>query len=191
VINNFVSGLILLFERPIRVGDNMQLGEIAGEMRRIGLRSRTVRTWEGAELIVPNAELTSRVVTNWTLSERLRRIDVQVGVAYGTPPRRVIELLLAVAGAHQMVVADPSPIALFVGFGDSNLNFESRAFTDHTERWALTRNELNLGVHDALVAAGITIPFPQRDVRLSGAVSAACGASTHAAGDSGEPERGR
>ncbi|MFN8627241.1 MAG: mechanosensitive ion channel [Candidatus Binatia bacterium] len=176
VINNFVSGLILLFERPIRVGDNMQLGEIAGEMRRIGLRSSTVRTWEGAEIIVPNAELTTRVVTNWTLSDRLRRIDVRVGVAYGTPPRQVLDLLLAVAGGHAMVVADPNPIALFVGFGDSSLDFELRAFTDRIERWALTRSELNLGVHDALVAAGISIPFPQRDVHLSGALAGPCDA---------------
>jgi len=172
VINNFVSGLILLFERPIRIGDRLQLDTITGEMRRIGLRSSTMRTWEGAELIIPNAQLTSSIVTNWTLSDRQRRIDVPVGVAYGTPPRQVLELLLNVASQHEMVLANPAPVALFLAFGDSSLNFELRVFTDQLERWLQTRSELNLAVHDALSDAGISIPFPQRDVHLFPALPA-------------------
>ena len=183
VINNFVSGFILLFERPIRIGDRLQLDNITGEIRRIGLRSSTMRTWEGAELIIPNAQLTSSIVTNWTLSDRQRRIDVPVGVAYGTPPRQVLDLLLKVAGQHVMVLAKPEPVALFLGFGDSSLNFELRVFTDQLERLLQTRSELNLAVHDALAGAGITIPFPQRDVHLPGAVPAACRASVSEPGE--------
>jgi len=192
VINNFVSGFILLFERPIRVGDRVQLGEINGEMRRIGLRSSTMRTWEGAELIIPNAQFTSNVVTNWTLSDRLRRIDVRVGVAYGTPPHQVLDLLLAVADQHVIVVKDPSPVALFLGFGDSSLDFELRVFTDRVEKWVQIRSELNLGVHDALVAAGITIPFPQRDVHLVDAVPVASeGGTLPVAEESGADDAAR
>jgi small-conductance mechanosensitive channel len=167
VINNFVSGFLLLFERPIRIGDRVQLENLSGEMRRIGLRSSTIRTWEGAEVIIPNDRLTDSMVTNWTLSERQQRIDVRVGVAYGTPPRQVLDLLLNVAGQHAMVLATPEPVALFMGFGDSSLNFELRVFTEQLERLIQTRSELNLAVHDALTAAGITIPFPQRDLHIS------------------------
>lgn len=167
IINNFFSGLILLFERPLRLNDRVQIGDVAGEIKRIGFRSSTVRSFEGAELIVPNSILVSETVTNWTLSDRLRRIDVQVGVAYGTDVRKVLELLLAVARRNEHVIDDPEPASLFVGFGDSSLNFELRAWTDRVEDWFQIRSELNVGVSDALGAAGIEIPFPQRDVRLT------------------------
>jgi small-conductance mechanosensitive channel len=166
VVNNFVSGLIVLFERPISVGDAIQMGDLVGEVRRIGIRSTTVRTPEGAEVIVPYASLVAEKVTNWTHSDRLRRMDVPVGVAYGTAPEKVLELLLAAARAHPGVLAEPAPVALFLGFRDSALNFELRAWTGHFSQWVAIRSELGVAVYAALRDAGIEIPFPQREVRL-------------------------
>ena len=166
VVNNFVSGLILLFERPIQVGDSVQLGTLTGEVKRIGIRSSTVRTFEGAEVIVPNGSLVSDQVTNWTLSDRMRRIDLDIGIAYGTDPQRVIDLLTAVARSNPGVLPEPAPIVLFLGFGDSALNFQLRAWTARFEEWLRTRSELGVAVQAALKAEGIDIPFPQRDVRI-------------------------
>ncbi len=166
IVNNFVSGLILLFERPIQTGDTVEIGKLLGNVGRIGIRSSTIRTFDGAEVIVPNAHLIENEVVNWTLSDRLRRIEVAVGVAYGTPPRRVLEILLEVAKAHPQVLAEPEPYALFDGFGDSSLNFILRAWTGNFDLFLRTRSELRIGVHDALDAAEIVIPFPQRDIHI-------------------------
>ena len=166
IVNNFISGLILLFERPIRVGDAIQIGEFQGEVRRIGIRASTVRTWEGADVIVPNSHLVSERVANWTFAEPMRRMDIRVGVAYGTDPQRMIALLLQVAGEHPKVLRDPEPMALFLGFGESALNFELRAWTDRVGEWVLIRSELTVAVNAALANAGIAIPFPQRDIRM-------------------------
>ncbi|NNL66794.1 MAG: mechanosensitive ion channel [Myxococcales bacterium] len=166
VVNNFVSGLILLFERPVQVGDTLQLGEMHGEVRRIGIRSSTVRTWEGADVVVPNADLISQQVTNWTLADRNRRIELPVGVAYGSDPRGVVEVLKRVAADTQGVLPYPAPQALFVGFGDSSLDFVLRIWTAEAERWAAVRSELALAVHEALGEAGFEIPFPQRDLHV-------------------------
>jgi len=166
VVNNFVSGLIVLFERPIRVGDAIQLGDLQGEVRRIGMRSSTVRTFEGAEVIVPNAMLISERVANWTLSDRMRRVDIPVGVAYGNAPDKVLELLRDVARAHPDVVSPPAPLALFLGFGDSALKFELRVWTDRLDRWLIVRSELGVALYAALREAGMEIPFPQQEVRL-------------------------
>jgi potassium efflux system protein len=166
VVNNFVSGLILLFERPIQVGDSVQLGTLIGEVKRIGIRSSTVRTFEGAEVIVPNASLVSDQVTNWTLSDRMRRIDLDIGVAYGTDPQRVVAVLTEVARSNAGVLPEPAPLVLFLGFGDSALNFQVRVWTARFEEWVKTRSDLGLAVQAALRAEGIAIPFPQRDIRI-------------------------
>ena len=166
VVNNFVSGLIVLFERPIHVGDAIQMGDVAGEVRRIGIRSTTLRTPEGADVIVPNASLVAEKVTNWTHPDRLRRLDVRVGVAYGSAPEKVLELLRGVAAAHPGVLAEPAPLALFLGFGESALNFELRAWTNRFDQWVEIRSELGVAVYAALRGAGMEIPFPQREVRL-------------------------
>jgi small-conductance mechanosensitive channel len=166
IVNNFVSGLILLFERPVQVGDAVTIGTVGGQVKHIGIRSSTVRTWDGAEVIFPNSALIADPVTNWTLSDRRRRLTLAVGVAYGTDPAAVVALLLRVAGEHAAVMKDPEPLALFMGFGDSALNFELRAWTDRADAWAPVQSDLYLAVHAALTAAGISIPFPQRDVHL-------------------------
>jgi len=166
MVNNFVSGLILLFERPIHVGDIIEAGDLQGTVRRIGIRASVVRTFSGAEIIVPNAQLVTDRVTNWTLSDRHRRIDLPVGLSYSAPPRKVMEMLEAVARAHPHVLRQPAPQAFFTGFGDSSINFELRAWTDQFEKWFQIRSELATAVYDAGHAAGLSFPFPQREVRL-------------------------
>ena len=168
VVNNFVSGLILLFERPVQVGDTVQIGQLSGEIRRIGIRSSTLRTGEGAEVIVPNGTLISDPVTNWTLTDRMRRIDLSVGVAYGSDPVVVIDTLRGVAGGHPLVVEAPGPVALFVGFGERALNFELRAWTDRFDEWVTVRSELAISIAKAFAAAGIRMPLPPGVVDADG-----------------------
>jgi small-conductance mechanosensitive channel len=160
-----VSGLVLLFERPIQAGDVVEVENLVGEVKRIGIRSSTVRTFEGAEVIVPNSNLVSDRVVNWTLSDPYRRIEISVGVAYGTDPQRVITLLLEVAGAHPDVRSDPVPTALFLGFGDSSLDFSLRCRTA-TETFRLVSSSIFVEIHAALRDSGIEVPFPQRDLHL-------------------------
>ena len=169
VVNNFVSGLILLYERPVQLGDVVEVGATSGEVRRIGIRSSTIRTAQGADVIVPNSNLISERVVNWTFSDRRRRMDIKVGVAYGTEPERVLALLDGVARAHPNVLEDPAPQVLFAGFGESSLNFELLAWTALFDSAGTTQSELGVAVARALGEAGIEIPFPQRDLHLRAA----------------------
>ncbi|MCJ7754955.1 MAG: mechanosensitive ion channel, partial [Thermoanaerobaculales bacterium] len=164
VVNNFVSGLILLFERPIRVGDRVEISQLSGVVTDIGMRASIVRTWQGAEVIVPNANLISSEVINWTLSDESHRMEISVGVAYGTDPQTVIDLLVLVAVGHPDVFRDPEPVALFLGFGESSLDFELRAWTGGD--FVRVASELRVAINTALAEAGIEIPFPQRDLHL-------------------------
>jgi small-conductance mechanosensitive channel len=166
VVNNFVSGVILLFERPIRVGDRVQVDDLLGEVSTIGIRASKVRTFDGSDVIVPNGDFISARVINWTLADRKRRVILPVGVAYGTKPRQVLEILEQVAHANPGVLDDPAPDALFRGFGDSSLDFELRAWTDSDRGWLPVLSDLAVATSEALEAAGISIPFPQRDLHL-------------------------
>ena len=166
VVNNFVSGLILLFERPIHVGDTIQVGDLLAEVRRIGIRASTVRTRQGADIIVPNAQLITERVTNWTLSDRLRRIDLPVGLNYGADPRKAIQLLEEVARRQPNVLQQPAPRCLLIGYGDSSMNFQLRAWTDQFDDWQYISSDLASAVYDAVIEAGFQFPFPQREVRL-------------------------
>ncbi len=167
IVNNFVSGLILLFERPMKVGDTIQLAQLSGEVKHIGIRSSIVRTFDGADVIVPNGDFISGAVTNWTFSDRRRRIELPLGVAYGSDPEQVLALLRRVAGGHPLVIEQPAPTALFLGFGAAALNFELRCWTDTFDKAVTTRSELAVAVNAALAEAGIDIASPQRDTRLS------------------------
>jgi small-conductance mechanosensitive channel len=166
VVNNFVSGIILLFERPIRVGDKVQLDQLNGIVKRIGIRASNVRTFDGADVIVPNGDFISARVINWTLSDQKRRVILPVGVAYGTDPQQVLNILESVARSHVEVLVDPSPEALFLGFGESSLDFQLRAWTDSERGWPVIQSDLAVATNDALAEAGIEIPFPQRDLHL-------------------------
>lgn len=166
VVNNFVSGLILAFERPIQVGDIVQLDTVTGTVSRIGMRSSVIRTFEGAEIIVPNSNLVSNQMTNWTRSDRLRRVDVDVGVAYGTDQQEVFRVLMEVVKAHPDVLDHPGPNVLLRGFGDSSLDFTLRFWTQRFDGFARIQSEVTRAVLDALDEADIRIPFPQRDLHV-------------------------
>ncbi len=167
IINNFVSGLILQFERPVRIGDVVDLGSgVAGPVTRIGIRSSTVQTFQGAEVIIPNASFISGNVTNWTLSESRRRVELPVGVAYGTDPKLMKELLERPAVQHPDVLTSPLPVSYFTGFGESSLNFELQFWVMQESNIVKVKSEVALEVMRLLEEAGIEIPFPQRDLRL-------------------------
>jgi small-conductance mechanosensitive channel len=165
VVNNFVSGLIVLFERPVRVGDAVQIGDVQGEVRRIGIRSSTVRTWEGAEVVVPNSMLVSDKVTNWTPTDRRRRITIPVNVAYGSAPDDVLKVLGTVAQQNSALLPAPMPQPLFLGFGDYALKFELRVWTDRLDRVDALKTELGIAVYGALREAGIAIAVA-REIRI-------------------------
>ena len=166
VVNNFVSGLILLFERPIHLGDTLEIGGLVGTVRRIGARSSTILTFQGAEVIVPNSNLISNQMINWTLSSQWRRVDVRVPVAYGTEPERVLKLLVEVAESNPEVLRERPPMAFFLGFGESALNFELRFWSAHQDEWFQLQSEVAIAVVKALQKAEIEIPFPQRDLHV-------------------------
>ncbi len=164
-VNNFVSGLMLLFERPVRVGDTIEVAGISGTVKRIGVRSCTIQTGQEAEVIVPNSNLISNQVTNWTLSSHRRRADIPVAVAHGTDPEAVLALLVSVASSYDGVLSNPGPEAFFLGFGESALNFELRFWASH-ERWFRLRSDVTIGICRALRDAKIEIALPQRDLHL-------------------------
>jgi len=166
IVNNFVSGLILLFERPVKVGDIIVVGQDMGEVTALGLRATTVQTFDNAEIVIPNAELITCSVTNWTLAEKRVRVKVPIGVAYGTDIPKVLEILLSCANSNPTVLTQPPPSALFTAFGDSSLNFVLRAWVSDFNDSYRVRSELNQDIENEFQMAGIEIPFPQRDLHL-------------------------
>jgi small-conductance mechanosensitive channel len=166
VVNNFASGLILMLERPINVGDQIDVGGIGGEVRRIGVRSSTIRTSQGAEVIVPNADLASKQVTNWTLSDRARRYEIDVGVEYGSDPAQVLRLLESAAAEVPEVQKVPPPRALFSGFGVNSLDFRLFAWVESVDIGLQAQNGLRMAILRTLDGAGVAIPFPQRDLPI-------------------------
>ena len=169
VVNNFVSGLILLFERPIKTGDWIVVGDIEGYVKSIRIRSTQIQTFDRADVIVPNSDLISNPVTNWMLKEARGRIRVPVGVAYGSDTEKVRDILLEVASGHDMVIKDgsaPEPQVRFRGFGDSSLDFELRCHIEHIDNRMLVISDLNFAIDKAFREHGIEIPFPQRDIHV-------------------------
>lgn len=168
VVNNFVSGLILLFERPIRVGDLLEIKGVSGEVTKIGFRSSTVHAFDGSDLIIPNATLISEQVTNWTLTGTRRQVVLQLHVAYGNDPTKVRDLLRDTVSKHSEVLDFPKPVALFLGFGDSALNFEVRFWAPRPQVVAELKSDVALNVAAALKEAGIMVSVPQRHLRITG-----------------------
>jgi small-conductance mechanosensitive channel len=175
VVKNFVSGLILMFERPLKPGDVVDIAGTTGRVHEIGMRATTLRTFDGADVMVPNGALLTDKFTNWTLHDRGRRIDVDVGVAYGTDATLAIRVLEQATRATPKVAAEPAPVVLFLGLGDSALNFSVRAWTDEFDDSAIVRSDLVTRLYTALAAAGIEIPFPQRDITLRAVAPEALG----------------
>jgi potassium-dependent mechanosensitive channel len=175
VVSNFAAGLILLFERPVRVGDTVVVGGEWGTVSKIGLRSTIMLTFDQSEMIVPNADLVSEKVVNWTLSNPIARIIVPVGVAYGSNVATVLRILNEAGSAHEAALAQPPPQALFTGFGDSSLDFELRIWVREIRARLEVRSAVLAEIDRRFAEAGIEIPFPQRDLHLR-SVDAAAGA---------------
>ena len=170
IVNNFVSGIILLLERPIQIGDHVQVGQLMGRVNSIGIRASTVRTYEGSEVIVPNGDLISQQVVNNTLSDRDRRLEVLVGVAYGTDLEKTRDVIENAVNEVSLVSAYPASMVLFDGFGDSSLNFRVLFWVDDFDVGLPAKSAVGIAISQALAREGIQIPFPQRDVHLFSAV---------------------
>lgn len=166
IFANFISGLIILFERPVRVGDMVTVGDVSGTVSRIHIRATWITAFDRKELVVPNRELVTNRLINWSLSDNVVRLTVAVGIAYGSDTEKVVQVLREVAQNHPQILHEPTPQVLFLEFGDNALGFELRAFTGTVTSGLSIRHELHMAVEKALRAAGIVIAFPQRDVRV-------------------------
>ena len=166
IFANFVSGLIILFERPLRVGDVVTVGTVSGTVSRIRMRATTITDWDRKELIVPNKEFVTGQLVNWTLSDVVIRIIIPVGIAYGSDTKLAVKILEEIAEKDTSVLHDPEPCVIFWGFGDSALNFELRTFVKTYTTYIETRHNLHMEIDKAFRKAGITIAFPQRDIHV-------------------------
>ncbi|MFC1579255.1 mechanosensitive ion channel family protein [Pseudomonadota bacterium] len=173
IINNFISGWILMWERPIKIGDFLEFGEIKGSVESINTRSTRIRRVDGVHLLVPNSFLLENTVTNWTLVDQLVRTTVRVGVAYGSDVARVSELLKKAADEHPKVLKSPERVVIFEDFGDNALIFDLNVWVHATAEGNLRaiRSDLRYSIDSLFAEAGIVIAFPQRDVHLDGEVT--------------------
>ncbi len=179
IINNLVSGIIILAERPISIGDRIEVAGVAGRVTKIQLRSTTVVTNDNITMIVPNADFISNTVTNWSHGDPKVRIRVPVGVAYGSDLKLLQQLLLEAAGEHPKALRDPTPVVLFTEFGDSSLNFELGVWTQEMTATPIHfTSEMNFIIEQKLRENGIEIPFPQRDLHVRSGLPPAAGASS-------------
>ena len=167
IANNFISGVIILFERPIKAGDRIEVGEVEGEVISIGARATTVVTNDNISVIMPNSSFISQDVVNWSYTDRKVRFKIGLSVAYGSDPRLVERLLLEVARENPDVLGEPEPGVRFLHFGDNGLQFELRAWsTSLLHKKGKLISNLNFGIHDKFLAHGIEFPFPQRDIHI-------------------------
>ncbi|MGD8931771.1 MAG: mechanosensitive ion channel, partial [Chromatiales bacterium] len=166
IVANFISGVIILFERPIRIGDVVTVGDTDGVVARIQSRATTIRNWDGKELLVPNKEFITGRLLNWSLSDQATRIVLSVGIAYGSNVRQAMRLLEEAARENENVLDDPPPSVIFETFGDNSLGLLLRCFVDSIDLRYPTVSALNETINDKFNAAGIVIAFPQRDLHL-------------------------
>ena len=166
IVANFISGLIILFERPIRIGDVVTIGETEGAVTRIQIRATTIRTWDGMELLVPNKEFITGRLLNWTLSDQITRLNIKVGIAYGSDVQKAMLLMDAAARKNETILDDPAPYIFFNGFGDNALSLELRCYVGLQGHRIPAITNLHEEINRAFNEAGISISFPQRDVHL-------------------------
>jgi potassium efflux system protein len=168
IVANFVSGLIILFERPVRVGDTVTIGNLSGTVSNIKIRATTITDFENREVILPNKSIITENVTNWTLGNAVTRILLKIGVAYGSDTRKVRELLMEILESHPDVLSQPAPSVFFINHGESSLDFELRIFVETTSKRLPVTHEINTLINEVLTREGYEIPFPQRDIHIIG-----------------------
>ncbi len=173
IINNFISGWILMWERPIRIGDFLEIGDMRGKVESINTRSTRIRRVDGVHILIPNSALLENNVVNWTLVDRVTRTSVRVGVVYGSPVKRVAELILQATKEQDIVLEAPEPLVIFEDFGDNALIFDVffwiHATVDRDLR--VVRSNIRFRLDELFNADGIVIAFPQRDVHIDGAIT--------------------
>jgi len=166
IFANFVSGLIILFERPVRVDDVVTIGNVTGIVAKIRIRATTIRRWDQRELIVPNKEFITGHLINWTLSDNVLRQEFSVGIAYGSDIAKAEKILYEVAAANPMVLKDPKPMVIFRSFGDNSLNFDLRLYISGMDKWISVWHQTNCAIDTEFRKAGVEIAFPQRDIHI-------------------------
>ncbi len=165
IVSNFISGIILIFERPILPGDVVEVNNLIGTVSKIGVRASRINTYEGAEVVVPNNNLISEDLINWTLSNNIKRVEILIGTKYGTDPNEVLKVLVQVANENKDVLKNPPPAALFDTFGDSSLNYRL-LFWVYFQKGLQAKSDVSIAVYNRFRELGIEIPFPQLDVYL-------------------------
>lgn len=166
IVANFISGIILLFERPIRVGDTITIGDMSGKVSRIRIRATTILNWDKQELLVPNKEFITGRLLNWTLSDQMIRLVIPVGIAYGSDVQKAFDLMSEAAAENETVLKEPAPVLTFDDFGDSALLLQLRCYLGTLERLVETKTALRMAINQKFNDAGIVIAFPQRDLHL-------------------------
>ncbi len=170
IVSNFVSGIILLVERPVQVGDTVTVGTMSGKVRRINIRATTILNFDRQEVILPNRSLITREVTNWTRGDTINRLVISIGVAYGSDVEKVSEILVQIACEDPDVMKDPAPSVVFMQHGESSLDFNLRVFIPSPEAIMVLRDRLNKRINHEFEKHGIEIPFPQRDLHIKSSV---------------------
>jgi small-conductance mechanosensitive channel len=165
VISNFVSGLILVFERPILPGDTVEVDNLFGTVKRIGIRSSSIKTFDGAEVVIPNNNLISNDLINWTLSDNIKRVEILIGTSYDSDPNKVLDVLRSCVDNYDYILTDPEPVVLFSDFGDSSLNFRLR-FWVNFEMGLQAQSDVSVEIYNRFKTEGIEIPYPQRDIHI-------------------------
>ncbi|MEM9621899.1 MAG: mechanosensitive ion channel domain-containing protein [Pseudomonadota bacterium] len=166
IVANFISGLIILFERPIRIGDVVTVGDKDGTVTKIRIRATTIRDWDGKELLVPNKEFITGRLLNWSLSDSQTRLVIPVGIAYGSDVEKALDMLRNIVTSHPNTLEDPEPLIVFENFGDNALELSARCFVDALEHRLRTMTDLRTAINTAFADAGIVIAYPQRDIHL-------------------------
>jgi small-conductance mechanosensitive channel len=165
VVNNLVSGLILAFERPVRVGDTIEVNTRQGIVKEIGIRSTKIITAEGSEVIIPNGDLLSQHIINWTQNSAYRRVEIILGVGYQSSLREVEKIILGILNEHAQVQTRPAPLVLTHSFADSSVQIRTLFWTNH-ENWVATKSDILQVIHQRFQENNIQIPFPQQDVHI-------------------------
>jgi len=165
IINNLVSGIILAFERPIQIGDDIKIGELSGKVQEVGVRASKIRAYDGSDIVVPNGDLLSGQLINWTLSDKKRRIEIFIGVAYSSNMKLVKEIIEKQL-VRDRILKNPAPIVLMENFGDNSVDFRVLFWVESMDFWVETKAEVMTGIFEAFTENGIEIPFPQRDLYL-------------------------